>query len=190
MNFDANITPEDIIDFWFEQAGPKKWFSGGDGFDALVRQKFENASIDIAGQVRAKGKHDWMEQGDSALALIIILDQFPRNMFRGTKAMFAWDDLALKCAKHAVEKGYDLRMLQSRRDFFYMPYMHSEALNDQRECVRLVDQRSADDSTLFHAKAHMKLIEKFGRFPHRNEILGRKSTDAERQFLDDGGYRP
>jgi len=180
----------DILDFWFEQAGPKKWYARSDAFDADIRGKFEEFSINAAAQLKRQGKYDWQGEPASALALIIALDQFPRNMYRDNKGAFAWDALALSCAKLSVDRGHDLKTMQNRRQFFYLPYMHSEDLATQDECVRLIDTRLDSASNLFHAKAHRKLIADFGRFPHRNEMLGRENTDAESAFLADGGYTP
>jgi len=117
------------------------------------------------------------------LALIIVLDQFSRNMYRGTKAAFAWDDLALNAAQSMVDKGWDLKIPQDKRAFIYMPFMHAENLAAQNECVRLVDSRLNDASTLHHAKEHRKLIDRFGRFPHRNKMVGRTCTLEEERFL-------
>ena len=156
-----------------------------DAFDALVRQNFEDTAVTLA----VDGS-DWEEAPEHHLALIIALDQFPRNMYRGTPAAFAWDAKALASAKRAVGKGWDLKTAQDQRAFIYMPYMHAENLDDQNECVRLVDSRLNDESTLHHAKEHRKLIERFGRFPHRNEFLGRISTEEEIRFLKNGGYNP
>ena len=184
------ITPDTILTFWFDEAGPKKWYNGGDAFDADIRSRFEDFTISTAAQLRRDGRHEWEAAPESTLALIIVLDQFTRNMFRATKAAFAFDDLALAIAKRAVDRGDDLHLDQSKRAFMYMPYMHSEALADQDECVRLMDMRIDSASSLHHAKEHRKLIVKFKRFPHRNAILGRQSTDEERRFLEQGGYAP
>lgn len=133
---------------------------------------------------------DWEAAPESHLALIIVLDQFPRNMYRGTSAAFAWDDLALASAKRAIAKFWDLKIDQDKRAFIYMPFMHAENLDDQDECVRLTESRLDDTSTLHHATEHRKVIKRFGRFPHRNEALNRISTDEEIRFLKDGGYKP
>ncbi|MCF6275394.1 MAG: DUF924 domain-containing protein, partial [Robiginitomaculum sp.] len=109
---------------------------------------------------------------------------------RGTKAAFAWDDLALSCAKQAIEKGYDLKTGQDRRAFFYLPFMHAEDMAAQDECVRLMDMCIDNPDNLFHAKEHRKLIARFGRYPHRNAVLGRESTDEEIEYLQSGGYSP
>ena len=156
-----------------------------DAFDAQVRQNFEDTAVTLA----VNGS-DWEDTPENHLALIIALDQFPRNMYRGTPAAFAWDSKALASAKRAVDKGWDLKTAQDKRAFIYMPYMHAENLDDQNECVRLVDSRLNDESTLHHAKEHRKLIKHFGRFPHRNEFLGRVSTAEENHFLKNGGYSP
>lgn len=184
------ILANDILDFWFEQAGPAKWYAKSDAFDADIRARFEEFSVDVAAQLKRTGAHDWQAGPDTALALIIALDQFPRNMYRDTKGAFAWDKFALNCACGAIDQGHDLKTGQDRRAFFYMPFMHSEDIAMQGECVRLMDMRIDSDSSLFHAKAHWKLIADFGRFPHRNTVLGRDSTDAERKFLAQGGYAP
>ncbi len=184
------VLAKDILDFWFEQAGPTKWYAKSDSFDADIRTKFENFSVDAAAKIKRTGEHNWQENPDTALALIIALDQFPRNMYRDNKGAFAWDAYGLACAQNAVAQGHDLKTGQDRRAFFYMPYMHSEDLAVQDECVRLMDMRLDSESSLFHAKSHRKLVAEFGRFPHRNEILGRDSTNAEKEFLAQGGYAP
>lgn len=138
----------------------------------------------------ASDAQGWQSSPESSLALIIVLDQFPRNMYRGTKAAFAWDTKALAAAQAVIDKGWDLKTPQDRRAFIYMPFMHAEDLQAQNQCVSLVDSRLDDPSTLHHAKEHRKLIKRFGRFPHRNAVLGRKSTDAEMRFLNKGGYSP
>lgn len=179
-----------ILDFWFETAGPERWFYKSDAFDSDVRARFEAQSIELAAYLMQHNTHELETDAAGALALIIALDQFPRNMYRGTKAMFAWDTLALAAAKRAVGAGPDYKTDQSRRAFFYMPYMHSEEIADQNRCVELTDSRLSDAGTLRHAKAHQTLIARFGRFPHRNAILGRESRREETEFLEAGGYAP
>lgn len=185
-----SVEPQDILAFWFDQSGPKKWFAKSDGFDADIRLRFEDAAIDSAQRANRSAPHPWEAEAESALALIIMLDQFPRNMYRATQAMFTWDSAALSVAKRAVGNKYDLQTDQSRRAFFYMPYMHSETMADQEECIRLIERGLDNENTLHHARAHRKLIERFGRFPHRNDILGRTSNSEEQAFLDSGGYAP
>jgi len=147
--------------------------------------RFEETVLSLATDIQG-----WEENPEGSLALIIALDQFPRNIYRGNKAAFAFDDKALKAAMAMTDKGWDLKIDQARRAFIYMPFMHAEDLCAQNECVRLVDSRLNDSSTLHHAKEHRKVIERFGRFPHRNEILGRESTAVETVFLKSGGYTP
>ena len=180
---------EQILEFWFKQAGPSKWYHGGDAFDAEIRNRFENFSIEAAAHLKKHNSHDWGRPARSALALIIALDQFTRNMYRDTKGAFAFDALALACAQRAIDKGHDLKTDQNRRAFFYMPFMHAEDMAMQDECVRLIDMRLESENSLFHAKEHRKLIVRFGRFPHRNAILGRKSSKDETRFLHDGAMR-
>ena len=183
------MSAADILTFWFEDTPAKNHFISSPAFDAEIRSRFEDMAVAQAAKA-ARGVHPWEVAAESALALTILLDQFPRNMYRATPAAFAWDALALGTASRMVDNGFDLKTPQSRRSFIYMPFMHSEALVDQKRCVELVDQRLNDENTLFHAKAHMKVIQQFGRFPHRNETLGRQSTPDELQYMKDGGYSP
>lgn len=184
------MQPDDILQFWFTQAGAQKWYNGGADFDASIRELFEDFSVQTAAHVKKYHSHEWEQQPESLLALIIMLDQFPRNMYRGTKGAFAFDTSALMLARRAVDARLDLKLPQERRAFVYMPYMHSEDLAMQDECVRLMEARLQSESSVFHAKEHRKLIVKFGRFPHRNAILGRQSTPDEINFLAAGGYAP
>lgn len=179
------VTPEDILGFWFDEAGPKNWFKQSDAFDAKIRQRFEETTLTLATDIAG-----WDLSPDTMLALIIALDQFPRNMYRRTKAAFTFDDKALGHAEIMTDKGWDLKIDQSRRSFVYMPFMHSEDMSAQNECVRLMDMRLENASNLHHAKEHRKVIERFGRFPHRNDILERESTAEEIAFLKSGGYAP
>lgn len=184
------MKPEDILQFWFIESGAKKWYNGGDAFDADIRARFEMFAAEAAAHLKRNPTHVWEATPESALALILALDQFPRNMYRDTKGAFAYDALALAVAKRAVDKGHDLKTSQDRRAFFYMPYMHAEDMATQDECVRLADTRLDSDSTLFHAKEHRKIIARFGRFPYRNEAMGRETTAKEVTYLAGEGYRP
>lgn len=179
----------DILQFWFEETPPKFHFNATPAFDSEIRHRFEDMAVEQA-SIASKGKHPWEADPESMLALIITLDQFPRNMYRGTSAMFEWDGYLRPLVKTMIGRGDDLKIPLARRPFVYMPLMHSENLADQDQCVKLVDQRLDDENTLFHAKAHRKLIKRFGRFPHRNELLGRTPTAEEVQYLKDGGYKP
>jgi uncharacterized protein (DUF924 family) len=184
------IQPEDLLTFWFEEAGPKHWFNVTPAFDARVRRRFGSAchALRAAGSVC---DHPWLVEPDSALALILLLDQMPRNIWRGSNAAFSLDALAREAADATLAAGFDWALRPDRRSFVYMPLMHSEDLEDQALCVALCEDRLGRDSgTTGHARAHRDVIAKFARFPHRNAALGRISTPAEQSFLDEGGYAP
>ena len=182
--------PEDILKFWFSERAAKHWFRSTDAFDAIIRLEFEQTAMSLAAQqAEQNSPHHWETLTPEAhLALIIALDQFPRNMYRETPAAFAWDKYALSAAKRMIERKSDIHLSQEQRPFAYMPYMHSELLADQEECVRLSDARLQDEGTLRAAKTHRDIIAKFGRFPHRNPILGRETLPEEQAFLDRGGF--
>ena len=182
--------PDEILKFWFEDIEKSNWFKSTDAFDSLIRRNFENSCMQLAATLESSIPHQWEDNLESALALILSLDQFPRNMYRDTQAAYTWDTLALGVAKRLVAQNRDVLIPQERRTFIYMPYMHSESLEDQNRCVDLVDARLDDTSTLYHAKQHRDVIERFGRFPHRNKSLNRESTLDELAFLRDGGYAP
>jgi len=182
--------PDDILRFWFSDRASKHWFNSSDAFDAEIRREFERTAIALAAALAGRNSaHKWEGQSPQAhLALIIALDQFSRNMYRDTPAAFAWDGFALKTAKRMTARKTDIHLPQKQRAFAYMPYMHSESLADQEECVRLSDARLDDESTLKFAKIHRDIIARFGRFPHRNQILGRETLPEEQSFLDRGGF--
>lgn len=184
------VGPDDIFRFWFSGRVEKHWFKSSDAFDAEIRQGFETTAIQLAAQQAvSKTKHPWEAKSPEAhLALIIALDQFPRNMYRDTPAAFAWDKFALAAAKRMIARKTDIHLPQRQRSFAYMPFMHSEDLSDQDECVRLSDARLDDPGTLKFAKIHRDIIVRFGRFPHRNGILGRETLPEEQAFLDNGGF--
>ena len=183
------VEPEHILRFWFIEAGEKNWWKKSDAFDAEIRERFEFDAITLAGQLQST-PHRWESRIDHSLALIITLDQFPRNMYRDTPAAFSWDHLALGAALRMIDKGWDKDTSEKRRQFIYMLLMHSEDLTVQDQCVDLFTHRMNSENNLFHAKAHRDLIKRFGRFPHRNNILGRSSTPEEIEFLAGGGYAP
>lgn len=182
--------PEDILRFWFSDHAGKHWFKSTDAFDAEIRRAFESTAIAIAAQQSSvKTRHPWEAQSPEAhLALILCLDQFPRNMYRETPAAFAWDRFALASARRMVARKTDIHLSQKQRPFAYMPFMHSEKIEDQDECVRLCDARLTDPNTLKFAHIHRDIILRFGRFPHRNQILGRDSRPEEITFLEQGGF--
>lgn len=175
-------TPPDITGFW-RAAGPKRWFAKNPNFDAAIQLKFEPVHY-----MAALGRHDkWMESAEGSLALLILLDQFPRNLWRGTGHAFATDGKARAVAKTAIGEGFDAQLEPALAPFFYMPLMHSEDLGDQEQCVVLCEALGAKQ-TLDYAKLHRDIIARFGRFPHRNPVLGRQTTAEEQAFLDEGGF--
>ncbi len=174
-------TPADILAFWRE-AGPEKWFAKNDGFDAEIARRF-GSTHRAAHEGRLDG---WADTPEGALALIITLDQFPRNMFRGEARAFASDPKALGLARRAVESGADARMPADLKSFAYLPFEHSEDLVDQDRSVALYAPIGGE--TARYAEIHRDIIVRFGRFPHRNAILGRATTPEEQAFLDEGGF--
>jgi uncharacterized protein (DUF924 family) len=177
----AVASPEEVLSFWRE-AGPDRWFTRDEAFDNSIRECFL-ATYEAA----ARGElADWEATAEGALALVIVLDQFPRNMFRGEARTYAADALARAAANTALKRGYDLDVPEAERGFFFLPFMHSENLVDQNRCVELY--RAAGDENLKYALEHRDIIRRFGRFPHRNAILGRTSSPEEQAFLAEGGF--
>lgn len=173
----------DILAFW-RAAGPDKWFARDDAFDADIRQRFlETYQAAASGDLAA-----WEDTPDGVYALLILLDQFPRNMFRGSPRAFATDALALAIAQRAIARGFDKAIGVPERRFIYMPFMHAEDLAHQERCVALC-AASDDTEGVKHAVTHRDIIRDFGRFPHRNTVLGRQTTAEEQEFLDEGGFR-
>ena len=170
-----------ILDFWF--ASEDLWFKKDDAFDEIIRQRFVADHESAA----AGGLADWRETPDGCLALIVLLDQFPRNMFRGTARAFATDALAINITETAVDRGFDQALPAVRRRFVYMPLMHAEDVDHQRRCVDLFEALENDLGGVEYAIKHLEIIQRFGRFPHRNEILGRLSTPEEAAFLETPG---
>ena len=166
---------QSVYDFWFEQCQPEDWFKKSAAFDDKVTEQFAQLHLAAASGELAH----WRSSARGALCEIIILDQFSRNMFRDTPNACAFDGLALCLAQHAVEKGYDTQLSEQERGFLYMPYMHSESKAIHQEAERLFKPL---DNYEFEV-AHKKIIDQFGRYPHRNAILGRTSSDAEIVFL-------
>jgi uncharacterized protein (DUF924 family) len=179
------MNPADIIAFWTE-AGPKRWFAKDAAFDALIRERFEGVH-----HAAARGElSDWSETWEGALALLLLLDQFPRNIWRGSAHAFATDPLALSIARAALERGFDRAAPLTLRPFFYLPFEHSERLEDQNLCVALCEALEAEGGDKANwARVHRDVILRFGRFPHRNAALGRAATEVERAFLEDGGFK-
>jgi uncharacterized protein (DUF924 family) len=182
---DRNATPRDVLDFWLGEVGEKGWYAAGAELDARVRGRFlPTWEAAMEGRLGL-----WLTGPLEALAYLILLDQFPRNMFRGDLRSFASDRHARAAAKTAISRGWDLKVPVPERQFFYMPLEHSENLVDQDRAVRLFVARMPEDAELLlHARAHREQIRRFGRFPTRNEVLRRASTPAEQEFLARGGY--
>jgi uncharacterized protein (DUF924 family) len=175
-------SPETVLAFWRE-AGPDKWFTRDDAFDADIRDKFLSA-YEAAAAVQLA---DWERNAEGTLALLIVLDQFPRNMFRGDARCYATDELARAVAHRALKRGCDQDVPEAERGFFYLPFMHSEDMADQQRCVALY--REAGNADVTYAEEHADIIRRFGRFPHRNAALGRATTPEEQAFLDGGGFK-
>jgi len=176
----AIASPRQILDFWFKETDPKLWFANDAAFDVRIRERFEEAWR----EARDGKLEDWKANAEGALALVILLDQFPRNMFRGKAEAFSTDALARAAADRAIRHKFDLEMPVTVRVFFYLPFMHSENLADQDRSVALIGERLGKDSTNYpFATGHRDLIVRFGRFPARNAALGRVSTPEEIAFL-------
>ena len=180
------MTPADIVDFWRE-AGPKRWYDKDPAFDETIRAKFESAH-----HAAARGEYvAWADSAEGALALLILLDQFPRNLYRGSAHAFATDGLARQVTSDAIERGHDRAADPALREFFYLPFAHAEDLPTQDRGVglsRAAGQEAGEAHPGMWALLHREIIAKFGRFPHRNAALGRATTPDEQAFLDGGGF--
>jgi len=181
---EASVTPAEILAFW-RDAGPARWYSRDDAFDAEVRRRF----LGLWQRAAAGELSSWETSDDGALALVIVLDQFPRNMFRDDIRTYASDAQAREVAHRAVERGVDARIDGALREFLYLPFMHSEHLADQLRCIEL-SRAAGHTESLKWAEHHADIIRRFGRFPHRNGLLGRPTTPDEQAFLDQGGFSP
>ena len=172
--------PRDVLDFWFRDTPQDRWFGADPTFDALVKSRFEETWREArAGHLAA-----WEKEKQGALALIILFDQFPRNMFRGTAEAFSTDALARDIAKHAIARGDDLEAPAQVRNFYYLPLTHSESLADQEDSVRLTRERLGESHYSYpYTLAHRAAVARFGRFPARNQALGRETTPEEAAFL-------
>jgi uncharacterized protein (DUF924 family) len=172
-----------VLAFW-RAAGPGKWFAKDTAFDDDIRTRFLE-TYDAAAAGKLSG---WEQSAEGALALIVVLDQFPRNMFRGNARTYAADPQARAVAKRALLRGFDQKLPLSDRQFFYLPFEHSEAMADQERSCALV-AATGDADLLKWAQLHADIIRRFGRFPHRNAMLGRATTAEEQAFLDGGGFK-
>lgn len=175
------IAPTDVVEFW-RDAGAGKWFNGGAAFDDECRERFLDAHFAAA---RREFAH-WMENAEAALALLLLLDQIPRNVFRGSAHAFSTDGLARGYATRAIEAGFDRQSDPSLRLFFYLPFEHAEDIADQERSLQLFAAMD-NPGYLDYARRHREVIARFGRFPHRNAALGRTSTPDEQAWLDAGG---
>jgi uncharacterized protein (DUF924 family) len=175
--------PASVLAFW-RTAGPDKWFNKDTAFDDDIRLHFlETYDAAVAGELS-----DWEQTADGALALTIVLDQFPRNMFRGDALTYAADALAREVAERALARGFDRQVPSPEWQFFYLPFEHSEAMADQERACALC-AATGDADLLKWAQLHADIIRRFGRFPHRNAMLGRATTAEEQAFLDGGGFK-
>ena len=203
MTRDLQIGPEDVLDFWFEgvaddpqavAARSQVWFQSDPAFDRLCRERFGALHERVT-----RGELDeWQETARGALALVVVLDQLSRNIHRGTGAAFACDAKALACCLHARERGFDERLRPVERMFLYMPFQHTEDRERQDESVRVWEALAASvegetaeyfENSIAHAREHRDVVRRFGRFPHRNAVLGRESTPEEQRYLDGGAPR-
>lgn len=180
----SGLDPSAIVDFW-RRAGRRAWFGKSAAFDEEIRRRFEPAH-----HAAARGElDDWGEEAAGALALVLLLDQVPRNLWRRSPHAFATDPLARRAAGAAILAGFDRITEPALRIFFYLPFEHSEDLADQERAVRLFEAMTGEDPAAARsARAHRDIIARFGRFPHRNRALGRVTTAEEQRFLDEGGF--
>ena len=178
----CEVTPGEILAFW-RAAGHDRWYARDDAFDAELRRRYVGLWRKAAGGELSS----WEGSDDGALALVIVLDQFPRNMFRGEALTYSSDLLARDVALRAIDRGVDSRIDPDLLEFLYMPFMHSEHLPDQLRCIELF-RNIGNMEQLQYAEGHADIIRRFGRFPHRNRIVGRTTTPDEQAFLDQGGF--
>jgi uncharacterized protein (DUF924 family) len=173
----------EVLRFWFEETENDRRFAKDPAFDEAIRARFGA----LHARAAAGGCAGWAETAEGALALLILLDQFSRNLYRDSPRAFACDAAALAVARRAIERGFDLAVPVDRRVFFYLPLEHNEDLADQERCCRLVRERIGDAKSIDYAERHRDVIARFGRFPHRNKAIGRASTPAEEAYLSQPG---
>lgn len=177
--------PVELLDFWLGEVGPDGWYAGGDEIDTVCRDRFQ----DIWQAARDGNLDHWVDGTVATLAFLILTDQLPRNMFRGTADSFSTDPLALQAARTAIAAGWDMGAPEPERQFFYMPFEHSENSADQAMAVQMMVERLPSDPEMaLHARAHQAIIARFGRFPGRNAALGRADTPEEAAWIAAGGY--
>ncbi|WP_235931362.1 DUF924 family protein [Paracoccus xiamenensis] len=176
------MTPQQINAFWLDEIDEKQWYNGSAELDRTISERF-GAAWEQADSLASS----WSGTAEGALAALILTDQFPRNMFRDNARSFATDKLARRIATNAIKTGLDMATPEPARQFFYTPFMHSEEMGDQNRAVSMFEERMPGDNVR-HAHLHREVIRRFGRFPWRNDALGRETTPQERAFLDAGGY--
>jgi uncharacterized protein (DUF924 family) len=177
--------PIELLEFWLHEVGPKGWYAGGEEIDSVSRERFG----DLWQAAHDDGLEHWASGTVGTLAYLILTDQIPRNIHRGTALAFATDTRARAAARKALDAGWDMAAPEPERQFFYMPFEHSEDPADQALSVQLLTERLASDPDMaLHARAHQEVIARFGRFPTRNAALGRVSSAEEQTYLDEGGY--
>ncbi|TNF69014.1 MAG: DUF924 domain-containing protein [Gammaproteobacteria bacterium] len=177
-----NIDQNQVINFWFEELSSRDWFKKSDALDAQIKMRF----LDVYNQAIQDELWQWRENAEGALAEIIILDQFSRNIYRNQKEAFMYDSLALALAQNAVSLNFHLKLDAPKHAFLLMPYMHSESIVIHHQAIKLFDVPGLENNLAYEYK-HFEIIKQFSRYPHRNEILGRESTADELKFLQTHG---
>lgn len=176
------VSPREVVEFW-QEAGPERWFGGGAAFDAQCRERLLDPHM-----AAARGElEDWGRDAEGALALVLLLDQIPRNVFRGSAHAYATDPMARAVARRAIDDGHDRNVDAALRTFFYLPFVHAEDLGEQQRAVDLYRATGVAGADKW-AVHHHAIIERFGRFPHRNRLFGRTSTPDELAWLEEGGF--
>ena len=178
-------TPQTIINFWTNEVGPKGWYEANPKvYTEIINRFLDSYEAAVNGTL-----DDWRATGQGSLALLLLLDQFSRNMFRGDAKSFAADKMAIEIARNAIANDLDLDIKGAEQQFFYLPFTHSETMDDQDFGVEMIRARSISNTDdALHARAHRQIIKTFGRFPFRNQALGRTSSDQELTFMENGGY--
>jgi uncharacterized protein (DUF924 family) len=182
----TTVNPAEVRDYWLKTLKPKDWYIANDAVDAEIIQRFQQTWA----VARDGGCQDWLNTADDLLSYLILCDQFPRNMFRGSGDAFATDVMSRAATRRAIDNGWDVLIPEPDRQFIYMPLMHSENLDDHDLAISLFKTRMPETggANNDHGQAHRNIIAEFGRFPYRNGALGRETTPAEQAFLDSGGY--
>jgi uncharacterized protein (DUF924 family) len=174
------LAPEDVLNYWFYEVGQNRWFGEDRTLDAALREKF----LPVYEQAIAEQLEEWKETPEGVLALLLLLNEFPRRMFRGTSRAFGTDEIAVELARDAIIRHFDDRIDKQFKLFFYLPFVNSESLGDQRLALYYIRERIKEDQWLTIAEEHLDIVSRFGRFPQRNPILGREPTPEEVAFLN------